>query len=216
MMNIKSIYITTGISFLCGLYSIYNLLEYLRLLNNDRMKEINILQNQVDETNKKYIDLQNKNAELELKYNKLLFNYEQINQEIEILNFKIVELQENKKLNIKIPIENYLDNDNFKNSNSIICDELCDLNDSIPRIKMFTTIPHNYDDIDNEFIDCLTSEYDCQGPNELLKDDSNTKYMSSSNNSEFSKNRTRSRSLPISTNALEVNWTTLTKKFLFG
>lgn len=100
-MNIKNIFITTGISVLFSVYSIYNILEYLRLLNNHHIKKINSLQHSVNDTNKKYNELQK-------KYNDLSISYEHINQEFKLLHIKLIELQENKideiEINTDIPI----------------------------------------------------------------------------------------------------------------
>ena len=43
MLNFKHIFLTTGISILFGVYSIYNILEYLRITNYYRSKEISDL-----------------------------------------------------------------------------------------------------------------------------------------------------------------------------
>lgn len=211
MMNIKNIFITTGISVLFGVYSVYNLLEYLRTLNNYHKKQINILEYQIKETNKKYIDFHNKYftrlQELQKKYNQLLINYEYINQEVKILNNKISELQENKSNNITIPdtqasspISNDTNSNNTFTHDIIICDELCDLNNNIPRIHMETMSDNNnIDNIDHEFFESLSLEY-------------NNELSYSQNNSEKYSSKCSSRT----TSVKDINWTTLAKKFLFG
>ncbi len=210
MMNIKNIFITTGISVLFGVYSIYNILEYLRILNNHRVKQINSLQHLVNDTNKKYNDLHVQHVELQKKYDELSVSYEHINQEVITLKIKLIELQENKLVEIEINGNNDNNNDNSNNDNisestpSIICDELCHFNLEIPRINMETMNSVNNidcDDIDVEFVESLNLEYDC-----------NNTEVSSVCDSEKSSIKTRSRSTSIT----EINWATLTKKFLFG
>lgn len=206
MMNIKNIFITTGISVLFGVYSIYNILEYLRVLNNHRVKQINSLQHLVNDTNTKYKDLQMKHDELQKNYNELSTNYEKINKEINLLNIKIIELQENKMKDIAATttdIDIYTNNSSYHENPTpnIICDELCNLNNEIPRVHMETmnAIVH---DIDEEFVESLYLDYESGVNSEL----------SSLCNSEKGSSRSRSRS----TSVTEINWGTLTKKFLFG
>ena len=225
MMNIKSIFITTGISVLFGVYSIYNLLEYLRVLNNDRVKQITTMQQLVNQTNKKYNELRIKYSELQKSYSDLSMDNERINSEITSLNFKIMELQYNKPIDITIGCSrNNSSINNFESKNDIVCDELCILNNEIPRIHMETmdkmiTMPAKeqmnsevnvlLNDIDEEFIDSLSLEYDCNEYRELTYNNSK---LSSSCNSEKNSIKSRSRSTSIT----DINWGALTKNFLFG
>lgn len=222
MMNIKSIFITTGISFLFGVYSIYNLLEYLQVLNNHRVKQISNMQHLVNETNKKYIELRIKYSELQKSYSDLSIDNEQINNKITSLNLKIIELQYNKPIDITIGCgKNNSSIHKFESKNDIVCDELCILNNEIPRIHMETmnkmvTMPANepinsdvsviLNNIDEEFIESLSLEYDCS------ESGYNTSKLSSSCNSEKNSIKSRSRSTSIT----EINWGALTKNFLFG
>ena len=204
MMNIKNIFITTGISVLFGVYSIYNILEYLRLLNNHRVKQINSLQHSLNDTKKKYNDLQIKYIELHQNYNDLSISHEQINKEIHILNMKIVELQENKMVDIDITSTT---NSIPDNTSIIICDEFCNLNNDIPRIHMGTMNALANDiDVDEEFVESLSLEYDCSENGEL------SSLCNSEKGSIISSNNVRSRSTSIT----EINWGSLTKKFVFG
>jgi len=201
MMNIKNIFITTGISVLFGVYSIYNILEYLRVLNNQRLKQINSLQQLVSDTNKKYSDLQVKYVELQKNHHELSVSYEKINIEIHLLNIKINELQENKTIDINLTTLQDNISDKMSDTINLVCDELCDLNTEIPRIHMETMNSIN-DDIDDEFVESLSLDYDCSEAGEV----------SSLGNSEKGSIKSRSRS----TSVTEINWTNLTKKFLFG
>jgi predicted nuclease with TOPRIM domain len=198
MMNIKNLFITTGISVLFGVYSIYNILEYLRILNNHRIKQINSLQHVVSDTNKKYNDLQMKHNELQKNYNELLISYENINKEVNMLHIKLLELQENKIDEIDINTNNT----SSESTPSFICDELCYFNSEIPRLHMETMNSINVDDIDIdvEFVESLNLEYD------------NNTEVSSICGSEKSSIKSRSRTTSIT----EINWGGLTKKFLFG
>lgn len=198
MMNIQNKFITTGISVLFGVYSIYNILEYLRVLNNHRVKQINNLQNLINDTNTKYNDLQIKYVTLQKNHNELHVSYEKMNKEIQLLNLKIIELQDNKMIDVEI---NSVNNSIHDNISVIICDELCDLNSEIPRVHM-ETMNTIADNTDREFIESLSLEYNC----------SETDEVSSLCNSEKSSIKSRSRS----TSVTEINWTSLTKKFLFG
>ena len=85
---------------------------------------------------------------------------------------------------------------------SIICDEICDLNDNIPRIHMETMTSN----INNEFIELSNADYEAFHNMAIsLNKDKN------SINSELNKcSRSRSASLT------EINWVGLTQKFLFG
>lgn len=203
MMNIKNIFITTGISVLFGVYSIYNILEYLRILNNHRVKQINSLRHLVNDTNTKYKDLQMKHDELHKNYNELSANYDKINKEINLLNIKIAELQENKMKDNATDIDIYTNNISYPENPTpnIICDELCNLNNEIPRVHM-ETMNAIVDDIDEEFIESLYLDYESGVNSEL----------SSLCNSEKNSIKSRSRSTSIT----EINWGSLTKKFLFG
>lgn len=209
-MNIKNIFITTGISVLFGVYSIYNILEYLRLLNNHRVKQINSLQYLLNDTNKKYNDLQVKYNLLQQNHDKLALSYEKINKEINLLNIKIIELQENKTIDINFTSLQELNNISNQISssaiyNNIVCDELCDLNSEIPRVHM-ETMNSITDDIDEEFVESLSLEYDYSENGEV----------SSLGNSEKASIQSCELIRSRSTSITEINWGSLTKKFLFG
>lgn len=199
-MNIKNIFITTGISVLFGVYSIYNILEYLRLLNNERVKQIKNIQILSEETNKKYSELQIQYLELQKKYTELSIDCNKMKEDINILKDKIIQLQDNKNIDIK----NYTSNDyltsllslpiNIESSDNAICDELCNFNNDIPRVHM-ETMSINYENADSEFIDLLSLDNQIE---ESIKNKDNV--------------LSRSRS----TSVTDINWSTLTKKFLFG
>jgi hypothetical protein len=96
MLNIKNLFITTGLSMLFGVYSIYAFIEYLKLLDkinkhyklefdninrvinvinadhNNLSLKYNIIETKYNELNAKYDDLYVKNAELISQYNELI------------------------------------------------------------------------------------------------------------------------------------------------
>lgn len=215
MMNLKNIFITTGLSILFGVYSIYNIIEYLKFMEKHRNKQINSLQDIINDTNKRYVDLNSKYIILQQKYDNLSVNYDKTNQEIVILNLKIIQLrnnnyeQENVNMDMDMseigqvsPVNTIIGSDD----SSIICDELCDMNNSIPRIHMETMSSMHDSSIDPEFMESLYLDY----TNDQLN--SNNTNLSSSCNSEKNSVRSRSRS----TSVTDINWTGLTKKFFFG
>ena len=150
--------ITTGISLIFGIYSFYNILTQLQILNNNHKEKINNHKENLDNikylvylinvTNKSCNDLQIKHKKILTKYNDLFINYEQINKKIRILNNKMIELQDNKMIELQdnelnIIIKNNIEIDEVS-IDSINCDEL------------------DKELIDKEFIESLSLEYDSQ------------------------------------------------------
>ena len=80
MLTFKNI--TTGISILFGVYSIYNIFEYLRIIERYRLKKTNNFYK--DKT--KYDELQLKYTNLQKKYENLINEYQKIKGENIILN----------------------------------------------------------------------------------------------------------------------------------
>ena len=100
-MNIKHIFITTGISVLFGVYSIYNLFDYMKFMNHFYNKQILLLQNDLDEINKKYKTIE--------------FEYVKIKEEILILSDKIINLETiNEKKNAFLNSSNYDVSDDYE------------------------------------------------------------------------------------------------------
>jgi len=194
IMNINNIVITTGMSVLFSVYSLYNILEYLRTLNNYRVKQINNLQNMVNDTNKNYNNLFKQYIELQQKYDDLSISHVYINKELILLNLRLIELEGNK--NSEININNNIVS--LPEPPSIVCDELCYFNSDVPRIHMETMNTINDINIDVEFVESLNLEYKFD----------NTEDTSVCN----SEKKSRSRS----TSLTEINWIGLTKKMFFG
>lgn len=189
MMNINSIFIAPKIkeissisipwlSILFVFNSIYNILDYL-CINNNQIKQINSLQESLNKTNKKCDELQK-------KYDNLHINFEKLNEKINLLNIKNDESQDTKidELNI---------------DTSIVYRELCELSNHNDITTKEIKSP-NSEDINHEFIESLSLDYD------FNENTDSEKKMIDTHNCV----RTRSTSLT------EYNWTSLTKKFLFG
>ena len=193
MMNIKTIFITTGISMLFGAYSIYNILEYIKYIQNNRIEEIEDLKCSIDDTNIKFTDLQKKYTHLQTKYDNLKNEFMKTRNEIENLNVLLYKKDENHSDINANPI-NKADN--------IVCDELCNLNDEIPMNSK----------IELEFEDSLSVDYEYF---KNLHNNSSIQAIQASVNSEkiyrakkdFLE-RSRSRSMT------DVDWVGLTKKFI--
>jgi hypothetical protein len=90
MLTFKNI--TTGISILFGVYSIYNIFEYLRIIERYRLKKTNNFYKDKDTT--KYDELQLKYTNLQKKYENLIKEYQKIKGENIILNIKLFKLQD--------------------------------------------------------------------------------------------------------------------------
>ena len=88
MLTFKNI--TTGISILFGVYSMYNIFEYLRIIERYRLKKTNNFYK--DKT--KYDELQLKYTNLQKKYENLINEYQKIKGENIILNIKLFKLQD--------------------------------------------------------------------------------------------------------------------------
>jgi predicted nuclease with TOPRIM domain len=212
-MNIKNIFITTSLSVMFGYYSIYNIFNYLHDIK-DKLNEITILEKKLEETTNKYKELS--------------FEFTNITCEINILSKKVIELENKHFLfysnynfvnSIYSSPEDILfvdkdndtthydsDNVNTDETSSSVFNELNDAN-----------LDHvNFDDIDLE----LSHEniekknildYDCiEIINDLEKNSIKLTPCSSRNSFASLDNKPRSSSVS------DVNWSGLTKKFLFG
>jgi len=214
MMNIKSIFITTGITVLFGVYSVYNILEYLRELNNFRVKQIIDLKHLADEYNSNYHNLLVKHTDLKQQYDDLMHRYKNVELEMKLLHVKIDELQQTENSNDVLcksevcseagtntpPIENQI----------VACDQMCDLNDDVPRIHMETM---------GSFLKTIDVERDLAFFSSRHSEHTfNTEYTF--NNTEVSSLCGSEKSFVLprsrSTSVTEINWTAITKKFLFG
>lgn len=196
MININSIFmkpkiqeasIISWIPILFGINAIYSILEYLRALKNNHINQIKKLEELINNTNKKYDDLQH-------KYDNLYANFQQLNMKIDNLNGIIIELNDSKinQLNIE--------------SNDVYRD-LCDVTNNISEINI-TENRDNSEDINTEFIESLSLDYNYKENIDLEQNKSVN--IENCNIDNYDSVRKRSTSLT------ETNWATLTKQLLFG
>lgn len=185
IIDISEISEISWIPFLFGLNTIYNILEYLRALNNNRINQIKHLQELLNNTNKKCNDLQN-------KYDILYSNFQELNTKMDSLNVKMIEIELNDSKMDELNIET-----------NVLYRDLFDASTAITSEINKREHEHNSEDINNEFIESLSLDYDydsaCEDNARTFSDDCN-----------IVRTRTRSTSLT------EFNWTTLAKKFFLG
>jgi len=212
-MNIRHIFITTGISVLFGVYSIYNIIEYLQNIHYNRSKEISDLKLCMNDIKTKYTNLQS-------NYDNLKDEIIKTNDEVSKLQLQISELH-----SLSNNVENSVEQDvqseivsMVETDESIICDEKCDLNIDIPRLHLETMNSNNNNDIDPEFIESFSSVIYDHFPNIDINTDINTNNLEGSIHSISSYTNTNSvkTSRSRSGSVTDINWTGLTKKFLFG
>ena len=105
-MTHKTVFFITGIPILLSVYSIYNLLEYLRILNNYRIKEIFHLKQVIQDNEKKYTELQKKYSDLHIQYENAIQKIEDNNRPIDInnddtddenINYHCIDIQDGKE-----------------------------------------------------------------------------------------------------------------------
>ena len=241
IMSIKNVFITSGMTFLFGVYSLYNILDYI---NN-----IDLIYNH------KLLDLQRKLDETDEHYNNLYVDFIKIKNEVDFLSSKIVIIEkklterplycfspnfdyyesseDDKKSNESNESKNTIritsENNNLE-SNIILLIETVDkhVDKNVDKIfdnkniddknvdKIFDdkNIDKNFDDEDVNKI----TEYDCVDMVNIA--DINTIQVSdcssrknSLTNSKFKKDPLyKSKSAYLS----DVNWTGLMKTFLLG
>ena len=216
-MNVKHIFITTSISVIFGVYSMYNIFDYLKHLKNDYINKIIILEEKLEESNKKYIELK--------------IDFTNITSEINILSNKIIEL-ENTNFS-RYSYYNFTDSNYNSSDNILFIDEninptdesnelqMIEPNLSMKEIELFAY--NIFDDVNLELSEenvenvekvekTTFLDYDCiEIINDFEKNSIKFTPCSSRKNS-FSNSEIISRSSSVS----EVNWSGLTKKFLFG
>jgi hypothetical protein len=129
-MFIRNILFSSGLTILFGIYSIYNIVEYIKFINDKRKQEIQYLNDIIKETNKKLVHLSKEHSYLQRKYYGL-------NQDLLVLNIKIIELEKrmdinaysNHKImeqlnNCQHSINNTISNNNSSNNDSSNNDSL--------------------------------------------------------------------------------------------
>jgi hypothetical protein len=233
-MSIKNVFITSGMTFLFGVYSLYNILDYLN--NIDRVY------------NHKLLDLQRKLVETDKHYNNLYFDFIKIKNEVDFLSSKIVIIEkklterplycfspnfdyyesseDDKKSNESKNIIRITSENNNLEPNNVLLNE--NINENINKIidenvnkNINKIIDENIDENIDELVNKIT-EYDCveivniADINTIQVSDCSSR-KNSLTNSNLNLNLEKeplykSRSASIS----DVNWGGLMKTFLLG
>ena len=226
IMSIKNVFITSGMTFLFGVYSLYNILDYLN--NIDRIY------------NHKLLDLQRKLIETDKHYNNLYFDFIKIKNEIDFLSGKIVIIEkklterplycfspnfdyyesseDDKKSNESKNIIRITSENNNLEPNNVLLNENIDEN---VNKNIDENVNKNIDENVDEMVNKIT-EYDCveivniADINTIQVSDCSSR-KNSLTNSNLNLNLEKeplykSRSASIS----DVNWGGLMKTFLLG
>ena len=206
--------ITTGMSFLFGVYSIYNIIDYLNNLNRDNNNKLLVLQRKISETYDKCKMLESNIKEFREEIINLSHKIEKIEKIIEEnprFYFSVNDIyyetsEEDKKMEEEEELT-----DEEKIVEELIHDVNFDLNVPIQTItlepinKSYTTpiLVNNEDSI----INCVKIE-NIDDINNLQV----SQCSSRKNSLEKDSNILRSRSSSLS----DINWYGLTTKFMFG
>ncbi len=235
MMNIKNIFVTTSISIFFGVYSLYNIVNYIQKLEIKHNNQVEKLNKIIDETYKKY-------ENIKYEYLKIKDEFVSLNNKIQVLEEQIL-----KKMQPNI---NYISSESdlsLTDSNGIICDALCELSPDKPLLPTRSESSNSLDSVfdfesntvvistdlnssqgimynSTETINKLNEIFDEIGIKRLsLKNpelDSEVSTPPPTKNSSFcgsetsTNTNTNTRKRSISVN--EVNWIDITKKFIFG
>lgn len=192
MLYLKNIFYTTGLSFIIGFYSIYNIFFYIKNIEHKYVNEINQLKEEIKNNN--------------LNYNRLEFEFVEIKNKLHELNNTIFELEEKYKLVSKNELHYNLNDDEYNNNyikNDIFCDELCDIDINFsPNQKMGTM---------NSFSSSNLLDYDSL--NDLfVKDEQVPNCKEELEVGPDLSKQVRKRAVSVS----QVDWSGITKRFLFG
>jgi hypothetical protein len=238
IMSIKNVFITSGMTFLFGVYSLYNILDYLNNIDRIYIHKLLDLQRKLDETDK--------------HYNNLYVDFIKIKNEVEFLSSQIVIIEKKlterplycfspnfdyyesseddknsneSKNTIRITSEN-----NNSESNIILLIETVDKNIDDKNIDDKNIDDKNIDDknIDDKNIDKNIDdknvddnkimEYDCVEMVNIA--DINTIQVSDCSSRKNSLTNSKFKKEPLykskSAYLSDVNWTGLMKTFLLG
>ncbi len=224
-MNIKNIFLTTGISIFFGMYSIYNIVHYIQRIEMKHHSQVEQLNKIIDDSYKHYENIKN-------EYLKMRDEIVYLTNKIKVLENEIKE-KENNMVNES----EYVSSSDYEtNSERIICDTLCAFNPDAPVIptqessNSLNTIFSQLSDetIENTInsdskIDYLFNSAETVNKiNKIFNSDDNLEIITPppSKSSSFCDTEsvgtgiTRTRSRSISVN--EVNWIDITKRFIFG
>ena len=231
-MNIKTIFVSTTLSILFGIYSIYGLINYLEKM--DKLEkyykdEIDYLKKQMTNINEKY-------HETNKKCNDLLVELNSTKDKIDTLSNNIIKIKTNK---IEL-LDCHSDNPIYYDSSleqimedNIICNAIVDIPKiNLEVIKLCDNVIYDSDDNNNENYQDSDDTDDYKSPhNSILStindgingvelDNLNKKFIEEnefeileddcSNNEHIIKSRSRGTSIS------DINWAAVTKKFIFG
>jgi hypothetical protein len=228
MMNIKNIFVTTSISIVFGVYSLYNIVHYIQRLEIKHHNHVDRLNKIIDETYQKYENIKNE--------------YLKMKEEIVSLNNKILTLEAEMKYRMSNDKEfesSYISSNteslrlsDITDINDIVCDSLCNLSPDYPSIPSRSS-SNSLDSIfsgknvdgstylvseeKNEYL--FTSAESITRLNEIFNDfkqEHNIDTPPPSKNSSFCGSETASIGRKRSLSVNQVNWIDITKKFIFG
>lgn len=129
MLSLKHIITSTAISILFGIYSIYNVIEYVKLNDKNANIKITKLSNRIDNLNEKMI-------ELNIKYHNICEAYVTAKDEIRELNKALNALRSTLNKNEEVSLKS---DENMCDvvvvNEPIICDEICDAANALKHSK---------------------------------------------------------------------------------
>ncbi len=195
-MNVKTIIISTSLSLLFGVYSIYNLMWHL-----DKTKDSEkYYKEEVDALKISIININE-------KYNDLLIEFQKIKVNVDILSKNITNLETNK-----IELISCVSSPRYHNSLEDIIEDISDKNKiicnaqiNIPKLNLglINLVHDNDNDNENDNENSEVKEIKQDQEFEILEQD----YV---NNVNIVRSRSRGTSIT------DINWSAATKKFIFG
>jgi len=191
MLNFKTIIVSTSLSLLFGLYSIYGLMEHLEKKEKEETAKIENLKKTMNCIIKK-------NDETNKKYNILLIEFTKITIDISNLLKNITNLEKNKIELVNGNVSSQHDI-SLKDISKINIDQIIQIQDDIKELLDVQELV----DINNFNMGNLNNSLDNDHGFEILE-------QSYSNNEDIVKSRSRGTSIS------EINWMEVTKKFIFG
>lgn len=214
-MNIKHFFISSSISILFGVYSIYNIIDYLKIMDSYYDDQITTLKLNLTETYKKYYELNRNYTNLNNHYESLVNENVKINDELKILTKKMVELSPRKstdQITINLCNSNSFEEFHSDKYNQIESEPIYNLKIVEPILTINKTPLNTYINYNLEKETLEIIDYDCIDCNNIefsspVRKNSWDDYQ---NHSIRTRNRSRSTSIT------DLNWGELTKKFIFG
>lgn len=194
MLNIRHILTTTAISILFGVYSIYNVIEYIKINDKNVNIKISKLSKQIDRADGKASDMNLKYALLHKKCSDMHVEIIKLHKIIDVLKSELEKHNNEKKVSNELVIMND-DNEHHLHllveTEEVICDEVCEAN------KVF--------DLTKQTMFSITDD-------KLNQHDYETVSVDLSDTSSITSATTRTRTPSLS----EINWLGLARKFIVG